>query len=231
MENLEAARLKLGLSRRQICKLLKVDPSAWTRWMKSPRGAPAHVHQSMEWYLKLVEQNPAENAPFMLTQQIESSNKQSEIEISRMKKELEHLRREHLQKKDVFEHLGSQIQNSFENILLKFRDQMVPLKLAEVDTLKYENKKLLSTVSDLEEKLDEIAKGLQKLAKKPASKVRKKAKSTPKKKVKSKAKTKKKAKKKTKKKVVKKASVPRQKAKKKKTKKRITPRKKALKKR
>lgn len=178
LENLEAARIKLGLSRRQICKLLKVDPSAWTRWMKSPKGAPPHVHQSIEWYMKLVEQNPAENAPFALSQQIEDSNKQSKIQITRMKRELEHLRREHVEKKEVFEQLGSKIQNSFENILLKFRDQMIPLKMAEVDTLKYENNKLLSTVQDLEVRLNKITEKLNKVsdkkAKSPIKKTKKK---------------------------------------------------------
>lgn len=81
MENLEQIRMKLGLSRRQICKLLKVDPSAWTRWMKTPQGAPAHVHQSLEWYMKLVEQNPETHAPQLLAQKFEVSNKEAEIDV------------------------------------------------------------------------------------------------------------------------------------------------------
>ena len=162
MEQLESIRQKLGLSRRQICKLLKVDPSAWTRWMKTPNGAPPHVHQSLEWYMKLVEQNPEAHAPFLLAQKFESSNKESEIQISKLKKEVDHLRREHIDKKEVFEQLGGKIQNSFENILLKFRDHMVPLKMMEVDTLKYENKKLASTIQDLEKKMDMLFKKLSK---------------------------------------------------------------------
>lgn len=161
VEQLENIRIKLGLSRRQICKLLKVDPSAWTRWMKTPAGAPAHVHQSLEWYMKLVEQNPEQNAPQLLAQKFESSNKESEIQISRLKREVETLRRDNLEKRDVFEQLGGKIQNSFENILLKFRDQMVPLKMMEVDSLKYENKKLQSTLQDLENKMDRLFKKLE----------------------------------------------------------------------
>ena len=156
MENLENIRQKLGLSRRQICKILKVDPSAWTRWMKSPQGAPAHVHQSLEWYMKLVEQNPEQNAPQLLAQKFEATNKDSEIQISRLKREVESLRRDNLEKREVFEQLGGKIQNSFENILLKFRDQMVPLKMMEVDSLKYENKKLQGTIQDLEKKMDQL---------------------------------------------------------------------------
>lgn len=161
MDQLENIRIKLGLSRRQICKLLKVDPSAWTRWMKTPAGAPAHVHQSLEWYMKLVEQNPEQNAPQLLAQKFESSNKESEIQISRLKREVEILRRDNLEKRDVFEQLGEKIQNSFENILLKFRDQMVPLKMMEVDSLQYENKKLQTTVQDLESKMDRLFKKLE----------------------------------------------------------------------
>jgi transcriptional regulator with XRE-family HTH domain len=175
VEQLESIRQKLGLSRRQICKLLKVDPSAWTRWMKTPTGAPPHVHQSLEWYMKLVEQNPEANAPYLLAQKFESSNKESELQISRLKKEVEFLRREHIDKKETFEQLGGKIQNSFENILLKFRDQMAPLKMLELDTLKYDNKKLASTIQDLESKMDILFKKLsEKTGKVPKKNLRKK---------------------------------------------------------
>jgi len=168
MENLENIRQKLGLSRRQICKLLKVDPSAWTRWMKTPQGAPAHVHQSLEWYMKLVEENPEKNAPQLLAQKFEATNKDSEIQISRLKREVETLRRDNLEKREVFEQLGGKIQNSFENILLKFRDQMAPLKMLEVDSLKYENNKLKETVQSLEQKMDRL---FEKLANKQTAKL------------------------------------------------------------
>lgn len=176
MEQLESIRQKLGLSRRQICKLLKVDPSAWTRWTKSDTGAPPHVHQSLEWYMKLVEQNPEANAPYLLAQKFEASNKDSEMQLSRLKREVEVLRREHLDKKETYEQLGGKIQNSFENILLKFRDQMVPLKMMEVDTLKYENKKLASTIQDLEKKMDQLFQKLSKSKVSAKSKIRKKLK-------------------------------------------------------
>lgn len=192
MDQLENIRIKLGLSRRQICKLLKVDPSAWTRWMKTPAGAPAHVHQSLEWYMKLVEQNPEQNAPQLLAQKFESSNKESEIQISRLKREVEILRRDNLEKRDVFEQLGEKIQNSFENILLKFRDQMVPLKMMEIDSLQYENKKLQTTVQDLDSKMNRLFKKLESkktgklkfIESKKRRKPKKKSTKTPKKKIK-----------------------------------------------
>src|SRR5689334_21260130 len=48
---LEDIRIRLGFSRRKICHLLKVDPSAWTRWTKDCEDAPPHIYQSLKWYL------------------------------------------------------------------------------------------------------------------------------------------------------------------------------------
>ena len=39
-----------------MCQLLLVDPSAWTRWLKS--GAPPHVYQSLKWLIELRQHNP-----------------------------------------------------------------------------------------------------------------------------------------------------------------------------
>lgn len=116
------------------------------------------------------------NAPQLLAQKFEATNKDSEIQISRLKREVETLRRDNLEKREVFEQLGGKIQNSFENILLKFRDQMVPLKMLEVDSLKYENNKLKETVQSLEQKMDKLFLRLSTRQKRGLSK------STPKKK-------------------------------------------------
>lgn len=56
--SLETVRQKLGLSRRRICQLLMVDPSAWTRWTSQNDSAPPHVWRALEWYLALQQQNP-----------------------------------------------------------------------------------------------------------------------------------------------------------------------------
>ena len=50
---LEEIRQKLGYSRRKMCQLLMVDPSAWTRWMKDEGRVPAHVYRALEWFLAL----------------------------------------------------------------------------------------------------------------------------------------------------------------------------------
>ena len=50
---LENIRQKLGFSRRKMCQLLLVDPSAWTRWMKDESKVPPHIYRSLEWFLAL----------------------------------------------------------------------------------------------------------------------------------------------------------------------------------
>jgi len=51
--DLENIRKRLGLSRRKMCQLLMVDPSAWTRWTKGGSEAPPHVYRALEWFLAL----------------------------------------------------------------------------------------------------------------------------------------------------------------------------------
>lgn len=51
--NLENIRQKLGFSRRKMCQLLLVDPSAWTRWCKDESKVPPHVYRALEWFLAL----------------------------------------------------------------------------------------------------------------------------------------------------------------------------------
>lgn len=56
--NLEEIRGKLGLSRRKMCQLLLVDPSAWTRWTAPGGEAPPHIYRALEWYMMLTEKDP-----------------------------------------------------------------------------------------------------------------------------------------------------------------------------
>jgi len=56
--NIEEVRTQLGLSRRKICQLLMVDPSAWTRWTQQENRIPPHVYRSLQWYLELIEKDP-----------------------------------------------------------------------------------------------------------------------------------------------------------------------------
>jgi hypothetical protein len=59
--SLETVRHRLGLSRRKICQLLLVDPSAWSRWTRSFTAAPPHIYRSLHWYTLLQEKDPALN--------------------------------------------------------------------------------------------------------------------------------------------------------------------------
>ncbi len=56
--NLDEFRAQLGLSRRAICNLLLVDPSAWTRWTASSGKAPPHIFRALEWYWYLMQKDP-----------------------------------------------------------------------------------------------------------------------------------------------------------------------------
>lgn len=51
--DLESIRKNLGMSRKQICQILLVNPSAWTRWTKSPQGAPPHFYRALEWLISI----------------------------------------------------------------------------------------------------------------------------------------------------------------------------------
>jgi transcriptional regulator with XRE-family HTH domain len=65
--DLEDIRIKLNLSQRQICQLLLVDPSAWTRWTKHPNeDAPPHIYRALQWYLTLNEKIPGLTPHFFI---------------------------------------------------------------------------------------------------------------------------------------------------------------------
>ncbi len=68
---LEDIRKTLGLSQRKICQLLLVDPSAWTRWTRSPNNdeAPPHIFRALSWYLLLLDKSP-ELSPYVFLQNV-----------------------------------------------------------------------------------------------------------------------------------------------------------------
>jgi hypothetical protein len=98
---LEDMRHMLGLSRRKICQLLLVDPSAWTRWTRPGQSPPPHIFRSLQWFLALQDKYPAVDAQFWLQalsprvealRQIENNN--VEPELKNLKEGLEQLRQE-----------------------------------------------------------------------------------------------------------------------------------------
>jgi hypothetical protein len=57
--SIEDIRGALGLSRRQMCRLLLVDPSSWTRWVKEPERVPFYIYRALQWYLALLDKDAA----------------------------------------------------------------------------------------------------------------------------------------------------------------------------
>lgn len=70
---------RLGLSQRRLCRLLLVDPSAWTRWNKT--GAPPHIYQALRWLMELQKQNPTITGPIDFSERLDrvQNNTQSKI--------------------------------------------------------------------------------------------------------------------------------------------------------
>lgn len=58
--DLETIRAKLNLSKRKVCELLLVDPSAWSRWTsQGGEDAPPYIYRSLQWYLSLIDKDVA----------------------------------------------------------------------------------------------------------------------------------------------------------------------------
>lgn len=89
---LEQMRLTLGLSQRKVCQLLLVDPSAWTRWLKS--GAPPHIHQALRWLIELRRTNPAAAAiPGNLDHRMDILQSKTQTQLKEMESQLAALER------------------------------------------------------------------------------------------------------------------------------------------
>lgn len=161
-EWIEEIRTHLALSRRQICLLLKLDPSAWSRWEKT-ESIPRSVFQALIWYVQIVEQNPQIHAPYGLEKKLQSQARENEMRIHHLKREISQLKNQTSNPKAEAAHeIGERIQESFENILLKFRDQMMPQKAFEIESIKYENRKLQDKLSDLQNQMSKLVQHLEK---------------------------------------------------------------------
>jgi hypothetical protein len=67
--SLTKIRDTIGLSQRRICQLLLVDPSAWTRWLKTE--APPHIYQALKWLILLQKGGTNLTAPRDVESRIE----------------------------------------------------------------------------------------------------------------------------------------------------------------
>ncbi len=84
--DLDQIRMKLGMSRRQTCQLLLVDPSAWTRWIKT--DAPAHVYQALNWLLELKKTNPEAAGPVNLHTRVEKVEGLFALKVQSLEKQI-----------------------------------------------------------------------------------------------------------------------------------------------
>ena len=91
--DIEEVRQTLGLSRRKMCQLLLVDPSAWTRWTKTGR-VPLHIYRALQWYMALIDKEPAWH-PQNSFDQRQMGNLHNEIAI--LRKDLQTLKKSHSQ--------------------------------------------------------------------------------------------------------------------------------------
>jgi hypothetical protein len=88
---LEDIRLKLGLSQRRMCQLLLVDPSAWTRWMKT--GAPPHIYKALSWLMELQQLNPHVTAPNDMAKRIDYVKATTDAKIRELEGQVSTLER------------------------------------------------------------------------------------------------------------------------------------------
>lgn len=89
--SLEDIRYRLSLSKRQIAKLLLVDPSAWTRWTRADEDAPPHVYQALSWYLQLSEKHPEMHEPLKLENKVDLLRKDYETKLQKLNLEIKRL--------------------------------------------------------------------------------------------------------------------------------------------
>lgn len=86
---LESVRNKLKLSRKEICNLLMVDPSAWTRWTDEGGDAPPHIYRALAWYLEIEAMKQAPDKP---PAEEGLGGWQKDREINRLKADIQSIR-------------------------------------------------------------------------------------------------------------------------------------------
>lgn len=88
---LRGMRDVLGLSQRRLCRLLMVDPSAWTRWNKT--DAPPHIYQALKWLIELKKINPEVTGPADLHKRVDLIQSSTQAKIAELEKTVEMLER------------------------------------------------------------------------------------------------------------------------------------------
>lgn len=88
--DLNSIRIGLGLSQRRLCQILMVDPSAWTRWMKS--DAPPIVYKALAWLVELKRLNPDAALPSDFAGRLSTLHSSTQIKIQEIESILTELK-------------------------------------------------------------------------------------------------------------------------------------------
>ena len=129
--DLEAIRMKLGLSQRKIAQLLLVDPSAWTRWTKGADQAPPHIYRMLSWYLALEEKYPALDVNFWLNTVAQLPATTARIDQRLVENEVDlQMRRTQSMVESRLDHQLALVRADFENRERTLRKKMIWTALA-----------------------------------------------------------------------------------------------------
>lgn len=88
---LEDMRMTIGLNRRRLCRLLLVDPSAWTRWCRD--GAPPHIYRALAWLIELRNLRPSVVQPNDLSSRIDVVQASTQEKLKDIERQMEQLER------------------------------------------------------------------------------------------------------------------------------------------
>lgn len=139
--DLDQIRIKLGMNQRQICKLLLVDPSAWTRWIKT--DAPPHIYQALRWLLELKKTNPEAAGPVNLHTRVEKVEGLFAIKVQTLENKISHI-------ENLFETLVG-IQNDLHAHHQNHAERIPADGISEekiIDILNKHTKNMASAISD-----------------------------------------------------------------------------------
>lgn len=92
--DLETVRKTLNLSQRQICQLLLVDPSAWTRWTRPGENPPPHIYRALSWYMLIQEKIPGLTPQYFLNQSHQALEKEMSASYQKLASDYQQLSEE-----------------------------------------------------------------------------------------------------------------------------------------
>ncbi|MCB0348207.1 MAG: hypothetical protein KDD37_05195 [Bdellovibrionales bacterium] len=114
--DLEDIRNILGLSRRQMCRLLLVDPSAWTRWTRDDQDAPPHIYQALQWYVHLTNKNPDMHAPLQLENKFELLRRDADRKLQNLQSKVDKIESQKTIVNDPFLRVSGLLSENFKSL-------------------------------------------------------------------------------------------------------------------